>query len=69
MEETIKMVCDYINQLGFPIAMVILMFLRESKLQSQWRETLKDISNSVDNNTNAVTQLCVMLKGMNGGKD
>lgn len=57
-------IVSLINSIGFPIAMVILMFIREGKMNQQWRETLKEISTTVNKNTEVITELSGLIKGM-----
>ena len=62
-------IVSLINSIGFPIAMVILMFIREGKTNAQWRDTLKEISTTVTKNTEVITELSGLIKGMfNSGK-
>lgn len=61
-------IVSLINSIGFPIAMVILMFIREGKTNAQWRDTLKEISTTVTKNTEVITELSGLIKGMFNGK-
>ena len=57
-------VVSLINTIGFPIAMVILMFVREGKMSQQWRDTLKELTTTVNKNTEVITELSGLIKGM-----
>lgn len=61
-------IVSLINSIGFPIAMVILMFIREGKTNTQLRDTLKEISTTVTKNTEVITELSGLIKGMFNGK-
>ena len=65
MEEGMKTFVELINTIGFPIAMVILMFVREGKTNQQWRDTLKEISSTVEKNTDVIRELSGIIKGLN----
>lgn len=65
MDELITTITSLINQVGFPIAMVIMLFIQTGKRESSWRETVKELSAAIDNNTNVITQLAMYIKGNN----
>lgn len=65
MDEMIATITSLINQVGFPIAMVIMLFIQTGKRESGWKDTIKELSNAIDNNTNVITQLAMYIKGTN----
>lgn len=65
MDELITTITSLINQVGFPIAMVIMLFIQTGKRESSWRDTVKELSEAIDNNTNVITQLAMYIKGNN----
>lgn len=65
LDEMIQTVTSLINQVGFPIAMVIMLFIQTGKRETSWKDTIRDLSAAIDNNTNVITQLAMYIKGRN----
>lgn len=51
-----------VGSLGFPVCMCIAMFYRMGKQDEQHKEEMAKLSESVNNNTLAITQLTAKLE-------
>ena len=56
-------VVDVIGNVGFPIAFCIMMWYQMNRQQTQYSNDLKELSKTIENNTNAMNNLITMLKG------
>lgn len=50
-------IVDLIQKLGFPIACVIALFWQNTKLNEQHKEEMKQVTEALNNNTLALTEL------------
>lgn len=63
MEEVIKL----IQTLGFPIAVAIALFWQNTKMQDQHKEEMSKITEALNNNTLALTELKDKIGGKTNG--
>lgn len=57
-------VMEFIKQLGFPIAVAVALFWQNTKLNEQHKEEMSKVTEALNNNTLALTE----LKDKIGGK-
>ena len=57
-------VMEFIKQLGFPIAVAVALFWQNTKLNEQHKEEMTKVTEALNNNTLALTE----LKDKIGGK-
>lgn len=50
-------VMEFIKQLGFPIAVAVALFWQNTKLNEQHKEEMTKITQALNNNTVALTEL------------
>ena len=55
-------ITQLIGSLGFPIACCIALFWQNQKMSEKHDEELKSITEAINNNTLALTELATMLK-------
>lgn len=54
-------IVNLIGSLGFPIAMCLLLYIKMGKQDEQHREEMTKITESLNNNTIAITKLSAKL--------
>ena len=59
--ETSKLVIDFINNVGFPIAVAAAMFWKMNKQDDDHKEEITKVTEALNNNTIAITQLRDMI--------
>lgn len=57
-------ITQLIGSLGFPIAACIALFWQNSKMAERHSEELKQITEALNNNTLAITELSAKIGGM-----
>lgn len=57
-------VADFINSVGFPIAMVAVMGYILYKEQQNHREELNSLKDALNNNTNVMTKVEMMIQDL-----
>lgn len=50
-------VMEFIKQLGFPIAVAVALFWQNTKLNEQHKEEMTKVTEALNNNTLALTEL------------
>lgn len=53
-----------ICSVGFPIVMCLLLFFYLEKQQQKTDETIRDLTMTISNNTKALAELSLLLRGM-----
>lgn len=56
-----NVIIQLIGAVGFPIVMCLMMFNRMEKQDEDFRNTMSEITKSINNNTNALTILAIKL--------
>lgn len=56
-----NVIIQLIGAVGFPIVMCLMMFNRLEKQDEDFRNTMTEITKSINNNTNALTILAIKL--------
>lgn len=56
-----NVIIQLIGAVGFPIVMCLMMFNRMEKQDEDFRNTMTEITKSINNNTNALTILAIKL--------
>lgn len=59
----LNVVTQLIGSLGFPIVACIALFYQNSKQEDRHREEMEKLSDAVNNNTLAITQLTEKING------
>ncbi len=57
MQELLSALKDFIRELGFPIAVAVALFWQNTKLNEQHKEEMKKVTEALNNNTLALTEL------------
>lgn len=66
----LNVVTQLIGSLGFPIVACIALFYQNSKQEDRHREEMDKLSDAVNNNTLAITQLTEKIEGgINNGSE
>lgn len=60
----LNVVTQLIGSLGFPIVACIALFYQNSKQEDRHREEMEKLSDAVNNNTLAITQLTEKIEGV-----
>ena len=55
--ESTKIIIDFINNVGFPIAVAAAMFWKMNKQDDDHKEEMGKVTEALNNNTIAITQL------------
>ena len=55
--ENMNEVIEFIKQLGFPIAVAVALFWQNTKLNEQHKEEMSKVTEALNNNTLALTEL------------
>ena len=55
--ENMKEVMEFIKQLGFPIAVAVALFWQNIKLNEQHKDEMSKVTEALNNNTLALTEL------------
>lgn len=61
-------IIQFINGVGFPIAVSIILFYQNEKQDERYKETINDLSKVIENNTLTVNELNVRLANREGGE-
>lgn len=62
----ISSITSLIGSLGFPIVMCIMLYIRMNKQDELHKEEMQKMTESLNNNTLAITQLSARLEGRDG---
>lgn len=62
MEIDYNQIVDFINKVGFPIFIVLILLWRDYKNDANHKEETKLFSEAIDNNTLAMTQMKTQLE-------
>lgn len=62
----ITVIANLIGSLGFPIVMCLMMYSRLNKQDEQHKEEMTKLTESLNNNTIALTQLATKLDSKGG---
>ena len=62
MEIDYNQIVDFINKVGFPIFIVLILLWRDYKNDTNHKEETKLFSEAIDNNTLAMTQMKTQLE-------
>lgn len=61
--EILNVITNLISNVGFPIAMCLVMFFFLRKQQDAHKEEMEHLKQSLDNNTEAIRELKYRIKG------
>lgn len=64
---TIETIINLISSVGFPIVACVALFVMNNKQTERHNEEMSKITESLNNNTNAITRLSEKLEGINNG--
>ena len=64
MNEIVQAIGQFINDVGFPIAMVVIMGYLLYKEQKNHREAMDSLKDALNNNTTVMTKLEVMIQDL-----
>lgn len=67
--ETITVISDIVQSIGFPIAMCILLFMQMNKQSERHTEETKVLAESLNNNTTALSEFRVTMQEMLATKE
>lgn len=67
--ETIAVVSELVQSIGFPIAMCILLFMQMNKQSERHTEETKVLADSLNNNTMALSEFRVTMQEMLATKE
>lgn len=67
--ETITVISDLVQSIGFPIAMCILLFMQMNKQSERHTEETKVLAESLNNNTTALSEFRVTMQEMLATKE
>ena len=67
--ETITVISELVQSIGFPIAMCILLFMQMNKQSERHTEETKVLAESLNNNTTALSEFRVTMQEMLATKE
>lgn len=67
--ETITVISELVQSIGFPIAMCILLFMQMNKQSERHTEETKVLADSLNNNTTALSEFRVTMQEMLATKE
>lgn len=67
--ETITVISELVQSIGFPIAMCILLFMQMNKQSERHKEETKVLADSLNNNTTALSEFRVTMQEMLATKE
>ena len=67
--ETITVISELVQGIGFPIAMCILLFMQMNKQSERHTEETKVLAESLNNNTTALSEFRVTMQEMLATKE
>lgn len=59
---------EIVNSVGFPIAVCIALFYQNNKINENYKEMLKTMDKTIENNTLALKELSIRLENITGGE-
>ena len=59
---TYEIVVEFINSVGFPIAVSVMLFYQNNKQDERYDKQMKELSEVINNNTLTLTELCGRLE-------
>ncbi len=67
---TYDVIVQFINGVGFPIAVSVALFYTNMKQDERYSNLTKDLQATINNNTKVLTELCTKIEGsVNNGKN
>lgn len=54
-------ITTFISTLGFPIFMAVWLLLKDSKVETERKEQIKELKVSIDNNTKSIEKLEALM--------
>lgn len=61
---------QFINGVGFPIAVSVALFYTNMKQDERYSNLTKDLQETINNNTKVLTELCTKIEGdLDNGKN
>lgn len=67
--ETITVISELVQSIGFPIAMCILLFMQMNKQTEKHSEETKLLADSLNNNTTALSEFRITVQEMLATKE
>ena len=67
--ETITVISELVQSIGFPIAMCILLFMQMNKQTEKHSEETKVLADSLNNNTTALSEFRITVQEMLATKE
>lgn len=63
-------IIQFINGVGFPIAVSVALFYTNMKQDERYSNLTKDLQATINNNTKVLTELCAKIEGnISNGKN
>lgn len=63
-------IIQFINGVGFPIAVSVALFYTNMKQDERYSNLIKDLQATINNNTEVLTELCTKIEwNVNNGKN